>query len=60
MMNEPKAVKEIHDIRERICEETRNMTPEERANYAHIDAQKLIKLYNLKIVYEKPRFFEVT
>ena len=52
MTNEPKAVKEIHDIREKIYEETKNMTPEERAKYAHADAQKLIKQYNLKFEYE--------
>ena len=52
MKNEPKALKEIHDIREKIYEETKNMTPEERANHAHHEAQKLIKQYNLKISYE--------
>ena len=52
MMNEPKALKEIHDIREKIYEETKNMTPEERVKYAHNEAQKLIKLYNLKIKYD--------
>jgi hypothetical protein len=51
-MNEPKALKEIHDIREKIYEETKNMTPEERVNYAHYEAQKLIKQYNLKVNYE--------
>jgi len=52
MRIEPKALKEIHDIREKIYEETKNMTPEERAEYTHSEAQKLIKLYNLKIKYE--------
>ena len=52
MRNEPKALKEIHDIREKIYEETKNMTPEERVRYAHCEAQKLIKQYNLKIKYE--------
>jgi len=52
MMNEPKALKEIHDIREKIYEETKNMTSEERVKYVHYEAQKLIKQYNLKISYE--------
>jgi hypothetical protein len=34
MTNEPKALKEIHDIREKIYEETKNMTSEERAKHA--------------------------
>jgi hypothetical protein len=49
MRNEPSALKEIHDIRERIYEETKNMTSEERATHAHREAQTLIRQYNLKI-----------
>jgi hypothetical protein len=52
MKNEPSALKEIHDIRERIYEETKSMTLEERAEYAHCEAQALIRQYNLKIRYE--------
>jgi len=52
MRNEPKALKEIHDIREKIYEETKYMTSEERVKYAHCEAQKLIKQYDLKINYE--------
>jgi hypothetical protein len=55
MMNEPKALKEIHDIREKIYEETKSMTSEERVNHAHLEAQKLIKQYNLKINYENKK-----
>jgi hypothetical protein len=51
-MNEPTALKEIHDIREKIYEETKSMTSEERVKYAHSEAQKLIKQYNLKINYD--------
>ena len=53
MMNKPKALKEIHDIREKIYEETKDMTPEEKVKYTHNEAQKLIKQYNLKVQYEK-------
>ena len=52
MKNEPKALKEIHDIREKIYEETKNMTTEERVQHTHDEAQKLINQYNLKIKYE--------
>ena len=52
MRNEPKELKEIHEIREKIYEETKNMTSEERAKYAHCEAQKLLKQYSLKINYE--------
>jgi len=52
MRNEPKALKEIHDIRKEIYEETKNMSSEERVKYAHSEAQKLIRQYNLKTSYE--------
>jgi hypothetical protein len=52
MMNEPKALKEIHIIREKIFEETKNMTPFERSQYANNQAKILIKEYNLKIKYK--------
>jgi hypothetical protein len=52
MTNEPKALKEIHEIREKIYEETKNMTPAERAAHARNEAQKLIKKYNLNLKYE--------
>ena len=54
MTNEPAAIKEIHTIRAKIYEETRYMTPEERADFAHTEAQTLIKHYNLKLEYDEP------
>jgi hypothetical protein len=51
-MNKPKALKEIHMIRAEIDEETKAMTPSERARYANIQAQLLIKKYNLKLEYK--------
>jgi hypothetical protein len=48
MMNEPKSLKEVHMIREEIYEETKGMTPSERAEYANIQAQLLINKYKLK------------
>ena len=53
MMNEPKALKEIHEIREKIYEETKNMTPAERAAHAHNEAQKLLEKYKLTRNYER-------
>jgi hypothetical protein len=52
MMNESKSLKEIHMIREEIYEETKDMTPSERAVYANTQAQLLINKYNLKLEYE--------
>ena len=31
MLNEPRALKEVHDIRLRIYEETKDLTPQQRA-----------------------------
>jgi len=47
--NEPRAVREIHAIREKIYEETKHLTPEERAAVASREAQELIAMYGLKI-----------
>ena len=59
MMNEPKALKEIHVIREKIYEETKNMTLEERVKHTHSEAQKLIKQYNLNIKYENKTLLQI-
>ena len=53
MKNEPKALQEIHKIREEIYEDTKNMTPAERTKHASEMAKKIINKYNLKIQYEK-------
>jgi hypothetical protein len=52
MNNEPKTLKEVHRIRAEIYEETKNMTPSERADYANAQAQLLIEKYKLKLKYE--------
>ncbi len=49
MTNEPTAMKEIHDIRLKIHEETKDMSPEQRANHANAQAQKLMDQYGLKL-----------
>ena len=52
MKNEPTGLKEIHIIREKIFEETKNMTPVERTKHTKAMAKKIIKEYGLNIQYE--------
>ena len=43
MMNEPRAVREVHEIRIKLREQTRNMTPEEEIafyNNAVLESEK--------------------
>ena len=49
MTNEPRAMKEIHDIRLQIYEEIKDMTPEERIAMVRLEAQAMINKYGLKI-----------
>jgi len=48
MSNESETMREIHEIRRQIYEETRHMTPEERANAVHREAAKALKMYGLE------------
>jgi len=48
-VNEPKAMREIHEIRERIYEETKDMTPEERTAHTRAEAQELLARYGMKV-----------
>ena len=47
--NEPKAIKEIHEIREQIFEETKGLTAEERAAQTNRIGMKLAEKHGLKI-----------
>ena len=49
MMNESKAMKEIHGIRLQIYEMTKNMTPEEQTEFTRREAQATIEKHGLKI-----------
>ena len=49
MKNEPTAMREVHEIRAKIFEETKDMTPEERAAHASRGAQELIAMYGLNV-----------
>ena len=48
-MNEPRAMREIHEIRENIYEETKNMSSKERAALTRREAQEMIEKYGLKV-----------
>jgi endonuclease V-like protein UPF0215 family len=48
-MNEPEAMREIHEIRERIHEETKDMTQAERAALTRREAQEMIEKYALNV-----------
>ena len=50
MSNESKELKKIHDIRLSIYEETKDMTPEERAVYYSDFAREAVEKYGLKVV----------
>ncbi len=47
MTIEPKAMHEIHTIRETIYEEIKHMTPKEQVEYFHREAQEAIMKYGL-------------
>jgi hypothetical protein len=49
MMNEPKAMREIHEIREQIYEEIKNLTPEERVALVRRESQAMIDKHELKV-----------
>ncbi|MDO8735371.1 MAG: hypothetical protein Q7K21_09485 [Elusimicrobiota bacterium] len=56
-MREPKAMREIHEIREKIYEERKGLSDKEFLNEIHKSSEELIKKYNLKLrrVENKPR-----
>jgi len=47
--NEPRALKEIHEIRKRIYEETKNLSVEERAKRRNKIGKELVERYGLKL-----------
>jgi hypothetical protein len=48
MKNEPEAMREIHEIRLQIYEETKGLTPQERANRANKAAAELEQRYGIR------------
>lgn len=49
--NEPRAMKEVHDIREAISNETKNLSPKERAELTNKEGREIAEKYGLKIVH---------
>ncbi|MCG2711486.1 MAG: hypothetical protein L6416_04075 [Candidatus Omnitrophica bacterium] len=49
MYKEPRPMREIHEIQERLYEEEKNLSSKERLAKIHREAQEVIKKYNLKI-----------
>ena len=49
MRNEPRAMKEIHDIRLQIYEEIKDMTSDERVALVRREAQAMIDKHGLKV-----------
>lgn len=47
--NEPRPLKEIHEIREQIFEETRNLSPEERSEQTNRIGKEIAEKYGLRI-----------
>lgn len=50
MANEPRAMREIHEIREKLYEEMKNMTPGEYTARVNREAEELAKQYGLKML----------
>ncbi|MEW6040089.1 MAG: hypothetical protein AB1633_01030 [Elusimicrobiota bacterium] len=49
MIKESKAMREIHDIRERLYEERKELSNKEFLNEIHKSSEELIKKYKLKL-----------
>ena len=48
MFKEPKAMREIHRIQEKIYEEEKNLTSEQRIQRVKESARKIMKEYGIK------------
>jgi hypothetical protein len=49
MMNEPNAMREIHEIREKIYEDTKHLTPEEYNARVRKRTKSLLDRYGIKV-----------
>ena len=57
MTNESVAMKEIHEIREKIYNETKNLTPDEYNARVRVRSKALLEKYGIKVKrVEPPKF----
>ena len=49
MTNEPKVMREIHEIREKLYEKTKEMTPEEHTAWTHERSRALLEQYGIQL-----------
>ena len=54
-MKESKAMKEIHEIREKLYEERKGLSDKEFLNEIHKSSEEVIKKYNLKLRREEKK-----
>jgi hypothetical protein len=50
-MNEPEVMRELHEIRARMSAETKDMTPEQRADRTNAIAAEIAKQYGFEFSY---------
>jgi hypothetical protein len=55
MYREPEAMREIHEIRERLHEEEKNLSMNEKLEKTHREAQEIIKKYGVKLKFRANR-----
>jgi len=54
MSDESTIMRELYAVREQIYEETKHMTPAERAEHGRREAEAIIAKYNLKVKRPSP------
>jgi len=54
-MNEPKTMRELHKIRERIYEEEKDLSIEERIKKTREESDKILNEYNIKLKRVNPK-----